>query len=176
MNVDFNDSLRGLLDRDTFLRIVSRLRGGIVEKCRHFATIVIDIDCVDRVSERIGADCSDFLTRLVTDRLRELLPSQAIAGRLRPEALAVMSLQDIDRAVAEALCARLHHALRGKIDLGGHEVFLSASIGVAFTGPRTEPLKALQHAERAVERVKANGGDATFFYRQHQPLIWRQSA
>jgi diguanylate cyclase (GGDEF)-like protein len=174
MTIDIHDSLRGLLDRESFLRVVSRLNG-LHDRFERYAVIVIDLDGVERVIDRFGSDSADYLVRLVTTRTQELLPSQGLLGRLNTDTIALIAF-DEDEDSVEELCARLQHALRGSIELDDTQVFVSASIGVAFSDIGIRPLKALQHAERAVERVKANGGDATFFYRHHLPFQWRQSA
>ena len=62
----------------------------------------------------------------------------------------------------ETLSARMHDRVREAVEVGNTEIHVTISIGIAYTGIHARPLEALQQAEQAVQRVKANGGDATF--------------
>jgi GGDEF domain-containing protein len=170
MTVDFSEALTGLLGRDAFLRLLLHVRSPRTDCGDGFAVLVVDLDGVERLAARLGPDRYETLLAQLSWRLRSALPPDNLATLLRPHAFGLIAFSEASEAAADALAARLHQAIRAPFQVDRLDVFVSASIGVAFSSMRTLPLLAMQHAERAVERVKANGGDATFFYQEHLPL------
>ena len=161
MTPRYSDCLRGLMDAASFLRILSVFGSGAAptDRC---AAIVIDVDQAEALNARLHDSSGDSLMRLLIGRANAALPLQAIAGRIRPHAIALLMFSNISDEEAETVCTAVHDAVRSPLTGGGEQVTLSVSIGVAFTGPRTSAITALQYAEQGVQRVKANGGDATF--------------
>lgn len=163
------ESLRAMMSRDAFLRVLYHFGFGYwtVDPDR-FAVFIIDVDNVDKMNSVLGDGTGDQFLDVVAGRIRAILPGESLVSRTRPTALSVVAFNESSESSAEELCTRLHEAIRGPMTLRGSEVHLSASIGVAFADREARPLVAMQCAERAVERVKANGGDATFFHRNDQ--------
>jgi predicted signal transduction protein with EAL and GGDEF domain len=60
-------------------------------------------------------------------------------------------------AEATQVADRLQEALRAPIDVGGREVYTSASVGIAMTKPGTTPAEVLRDADTAMYRAKALG-------------------
>ena len=166
MTYRFSDCLRGLMDAGSFLRMLSVFGSGAKpdDRC---AAIVIDIDRAHDVNARLGDPSGDALMRLVLGRCDAALPLQALAGRLRDNAIALLLFSDVTDEEVETVCTALHDALRAPLTVFGEPLSLSASIGAAFTGSRCSSVAALQHADLAVQRVRCNGGDATFIH--HEP-------
>ncbi len=159
-------SLRGFLSRDAFLRVLYHFgfghRRGDPER---FAVFVIDVDGPERLNALLSDGSSDQLVDLIAGRLGDILPPQSLVSRTRPAAVCVVGFETSSDDDASDFCTRLHETIRRPMTVCGREVHLSVSVGVAFAGRHAPPLEALQCAERAVERVKVNGGDATFFHK-----------
>lgn len=164
-----NDSLRGLLDSGTFLRMLSVFGNGAAptDRC---AAIVIDVDAAETLNERLGDRSGDSLIRHVLHRCDGALPLQALAARIRPSAIALFLFSRITDEEVDTVCSAIHDALRASFDRDRDPIVLSASIGTAFTSAKVSAIQALQYAELAVQRVKSNGGDATFTRRSSAAL------
>jgi len=165
MTVRYSDCLRGLMDNASFLRILSVFGAGAAptDRC---AAIVIDIDRAESINAQLGDPTGDELMRMVLKRCDAALPLQALAGRLRPNAIGLLMFSQISDEEVDTVCTAVHDALRATTAGHGEEISLGASIGAAFTNMRCPAIRALQHAEHAAQRVRANGGDATFMARQ----------
>ena len=169
MTYRYSDCLRGLMDSSAFLRMLTVFGSGAkpTDRC---AAIIIDIDRAEDVNARLGDSSGDALIRLVLGRCEAALPLQALAARLRTNAIALLLFSDVTDEEVDVVCTAVHDALRSPMTVVGETMSLGASIGAAFTGPRISSIAALQYAELAVQRVKSNGGDATFVHHDRNSL------
>lgn len=164
MNYRYSDNLRGLLDRDAFVRLLN-VFGSDARSAERFTAVVIEIDQPSRANQRLHDSTGDTLMRMVLGRTQAVLPTECLAARVRQNAIALLLFAPIGDEAVDALCTDLHEAIRTPLTGGGSQIYLSASVGVAFTAPKIGPVAAMQLAECALERVLANGGDATFVHR-----------
>lgn len=157
------------MDSGAFLRMLSVFGSGArpTDRC---AAIIIDIDRAEDMNSRLDDASGDSLMRLVLGRCDAALPMQALAGRLRKNAIALLMFSDISEEDVDVVCTAVHDALRAPMTVFGEPVSLGASVGAAFTGPSCSAIAALQYADLAVQRVKSNGGDATFVHRGRASL------
>jgi GGDEF domain-containing protein len=163
-----SDSARGLLSRDGFLRLLYHLgTGREPDGQERIAVYVVDVDNVEKMNAILGDTTGHQLLDLVIGRIHDLIPAESLVTRIRATTLGILAFGDPDEAVAEALCGALHEAIRRPMTVCGVEIHLCASIGVSLANGGVTPLQAMVFAERAVERVRVNGGDATFFHRDH---------
>jgi GGDEF domain-containing protein len=161
MTYRYSDCLRGLMDSGAFLRMLSVFGSGAkpTDRC---AAVVIDIDRAADLNARLNDPTGDALIRLVLGRCEGALPLQALAGRLRSNAIALLLFSDVSDDEVDVVCTAVHDALRMPMTGRGDQISLGASIGAAFTGPNCSAIAALQYADLAAQHVRANGGDATF--------------
>ena len=151
------DAMRGLLDRNSFLRLLARFT-----TTDPYAVFIIEVDNMPYICARRGEAYGTELICKVAQRLNDTLPDNGLAALIRPNAVAVMAFDEMHDEDVEALSARMHDRLREAVEVSNTEIHVTISIGVAFTSRSARPLEALQQAEVAVQRVKVNGGDATF--------------
>jgi GGDEF domain-containing protein len=164
MTYRYSDHLRGLLDRDAFIRMLSVFSSG-ASSAERMVALIVEIDQPSRANHRLGDPSGDTLMRLVLGRTQSVLPTECLAARIRQNAVALLLFVPISEEAVEALCTDLHASIRTPLTGGGCQIYLSASVGVAFTAPKVSPVAAMQLAEGALDRVIANGGDATFVHR-----------
>jgi diguanylate cyclase (GGDEF)-like protein/PAS domain S-box-containing protein len=125
---------------------------------RHIAVLFVDLDDFKLVNDSLGHEFGDRLLVAVTDRLAQVIRSQDVIGRLGGDEFAVL-LRNI-ATVAEALgvAERITTSLAEPFWLGGHEVFASASIGVAISDGATERgSDLLKQADQAMYVAKERG-------------------
>ena len=135
------------------------------------ATFIVDLDHLQNIAQRFGKDAGEELAWFAAWRITEAIGADGLARNLGRGRYKVSLVRRFDEASVYRLTARVHEALRAGFVVRGNEVFISASIGIAMGSGATDALE--QDAERAVRRVKANGGDATFLVRtavQRLPL------
>jgi diguanylate cyclase (GGDEF)-like protein len=149
--------MRGLLDRNSFLRLLARFT-----TTDAYAVFIIEVDNMPYICARRGESYGHELICKVAQRLHGTLPDNGLASLIRQNAVAVLAFDEMTDEDVEVLSARMHQQLREAIEVGNTDIHVTVSIGIAYTGLNARPLEALQQAEVAVQRVKANGGDATY--------------
>ena len=169
MTYRYSDFLRGLLDRDAFIRMLNVMGSGDAHHER-FTALIVEIDQPSRANQRLHDPTGDTLMRLVLGRTQSALPLECLAARIRGNAIALLLFAPTTDEAIDKLCTELHEAIRTPLTGTGSQIYLSASIGVAFTAATVTPVAAMQYAEGALERVLANGGDATFVHRPDSSL------
>lgn len=124
------------------------------------AFVLLGLDRFAHVNSSLGHRIGDELLRTVGQRLRETIRAVDILGRWGGDQFGLI-LADIDRpSKIEEIAARLRAALRAPIRVLGHQLFLTASIGIALgQGPDNDVERMIHHAETALDLAKQAGRD-----------------
>jgi diguanylate cyclase (GGDEF)-like protein len=155
----FHDGLTGLANRALF---IDHLKLALGRAERHeayrFAVLFLDLDRFKSVNDSLGHTVGDQLLVAIARRLETIVRPGDTVSRLGGDEFTVLldDLKDADEA--EAVAERLQRELAMPFNLGGHEVFVTVSIGVAVSGdgyPRPEDI--LQDADTAMYRAKRLG-------------------
>lgn len=129
------------------------------------ALLFIDLDAFKTINDSLGHSVGDRLLCEVAQRLRDCVrDTDTICRRGGDEFLAVLA--DLSEADATApMLAKLMERLPEPMDIGGHELHTSASVGVAVypdDGRDFETL--LKKAETAMYRAKEAGRQTYRFF------------
>jgi len=168
----FHDSLTGLANRALFTDrvqhalVIGRLAG------REAAVLFVDLDDFKTVNDTLGHSVGDQLLRAVGVRLCDALSPRHTVARIGGDEFAIL-VEEAERAAAAADTAeRLITALQSPFDVGGREIFVTASIGIS-AGDNAEEL--LRSADVAMYRAKTRGGAQYVVYapRMDQDVVGR---
>lgn len=137
----------------------------LVKRQRHPLCLMwLDLDNFKDINDAIGHGMGDLLLREVAQRLRGQLRDQDVLARQSGDDFTLV-LPGMDQDAAAAAAADLLSVLQLPIDVAGHELLVSGSIGVAMYPNDGETLDALQMcAESAMYRVKQDGRNGFRFY------------
>jgi diguanylate cyclase (GGDEF)-like protein len=154
----FHDSLTGLASRALFM---DRLEHALVRAARdrgRLAVLFVDLDRFKNVNDSLGHGAGDALLVGVAERLRSCLRRGDTAARFGGDEFAVL-LGDVGRTgQAVTVAERLIDTLRAPFTLHGTEVFVGASVGVAFnTEPGLAAETLVQNADLAMYAAKKHG-------------------
>ena len=155
----FHDALTGLPNRALFM---DRLGHAVERVKRHedslFAVLFIDLDRFKVVNDSLGHMSGDQLLIRVVQRLKHCLRAGDTVARLGGDEFTIL-LEDIkDISEATAIAQRIQAALTSPFSLSGHEVFITASIGIVLSTTGYERLEdILRDADTAMYRAKAQG-------------------
>ena len=155
----FHDALTGLPNRAMF---IDRLKIAIARFARRgdrqFAVFFIDLDRFKLVNDSLGHLNGDNLLVETARRLEAVLRSCDIVARLGGDEFMVM-IEDLhDPNDAFLLAQQIQEALRQPFEIGGHELFVSASIGIALSGTGYAlPEAMMRDADIAMYRAKSAG-------------------
>jgi diguanylate cyclase (GGDEF)-like protein/PAS domain S-box-containing protein len=154
-----HDELTGLANRALFM---DRLRHSMARSRREpellTAVLFLDLDRFKIVNDSLGHLVGDELLIQISASLAAALrPSDTIA-RVGGDEFAILVEGGRDVSDAVRVAERIHDRLTTAINLGGHEVFVTASIGIAVHTPEYErPEDLLRDADTAMYRAKSSG-------------------
>ena len=171
-----HDALTGLPNRALFL---GRLKIAVERMKRHphqgSAVLFIDIDDFKVVNDCYGHAIGDVLVKEVSNRLRTCMRSDGTIARMGGDEFTVLVEDVIDPNDAIRVAQRIESAFERPFLLEGHEVFKSASIGIALATPETSAETVLQNADIAMYRAKDHGKACTelFDRTMHEQVMSR---
>jgi diguanylate cyclase (GGDEF)-like protein/PAS domain S-box-containing protein len=155
----FHDALTGLPNRALFM---DRLNHVSLTSRRHpasrYAVLFLDIDRFKIVNDSMGHTIGDLMLVEVAKRLSMCLRPADTVARLGGDEFAVL-LENITRVDdATDVAKRIQIELTHPIYIEGHELFTSASTGIALSGnPDGIPEHLLRDADIAMYQAKAKG-------------------
>ena len=160
----FNDSLTGLPNRAFFrqhLEIELRQaahRGGCL------ALLSLDLDNFKAINDTLGHPVGDALLSEVSARLR-LAAGDALVARLGGDEFTLVLSLEAGQDGAERMAQRLIEAVAKPLEIGGHDLAVAASIGIAVSPIDGEDADTLlKNADLALYRAKDEGkGGYRFF-------------
>jgi diguanylate cyclase (GGDEF)-like protein/PAS domain S-box-containing protein len=156
------DSLTGLPNRALFS---DRLSHALERRERDQATAIyfLDLDRFKRINDSLGHSAGDDVLREVAERLQRALRPDDTVARFGGDEFTVLceSVGGVLEAVAVA--DRLQRELSAPLRVGGAELRLSASIGVALAeaGDEVDGVRLIEDADAAMYRAKERGGERT---------------
>jgi diguanylate cyclase (GGDEF)-like protein len=149
-----------LLFQETLERALSRRLAG-----HHVAVLCLDLDQFKTVNDTLGHPVGDQLLQSVARRLKHCIDDHDLVARLGGDEFAVILANATSRAEVGALASRIIHALAETVDLGGHRVLTSASIGIALSpNDGDTPTDLLKNADLALYAAKAGGRNRYGFF------------
>jgi diguanylate cyclase (GGDEF)-like protein len=169
-----HDALTGLPNRRSLEQYMRRWTEG--SSARLGAVFLLDLDCFKRVNDTFGHTAGDELICEVGRRLTEALrignshgddrrPLEPFLGRLGGDEFVFIDPQIENQTSALSLADSMLVALGDGFDLRGHQISVTASIGVALlsdVGPNIE--KLIQSADAALYDAKAHDRNNARFY------------
>jgi diguanylate cyclase (GGDEF)-like protein/PAS domain S-box-containing protein len=152
-----HDPLTGLPNRtlltDRMLLAKARLRRG-----GSLALLFCDLDHFKAVNDNFGHDAGDQLLTEAADRLRSILRPSDTVSRFGGDEFALLC-EGVESGTAERIASRIAEVLRPPFVIDGHEVSLSASIGIVLTSdPEVDPDQLMSDADLAMYAAKQGGG------------------
>ncbi|MGW6129923.1 EAL domain-containing protein [Cellulomonas sp. NPDC055163] len=159
------DHLTGLPNRRLFLE---RLTAAVEQHRRdpgsRFAVLFFDLDGFKLVNDSLGHLMGDQLLLAVAERLRTQVRAVDTAARFGGDEFAVL-LSEPEPDELLAIAQRIQERISAPVELAGHEVEVTASVGVATSsGEYTDPEDVLRDADIAMYDAKGSErGSASVF-------------
>ncbi|MFT7014593.1 MAG: diguanylate cyclase (GGDEF)-like protein [Pseudohongiellaceae bacterium] len=151
------DPLTRLTNRQSFEEMaqaaIERTRSG-----HSTAVLLWNLDHFDYLNESLGHQIGDQLLKAIAQRLTNCLPTNASLARMGGDEFAML-LPKLENpqaiiTIAHALLA----VFKGSFLVGGHEIYVSASAGIATSpesGNRVDTV--LRNADKALKKAKRAG-------------------
>jgi diguanylate cyclase (GGDEF)-like protein len=120
--------------------------------------LLLDLDGFKDVNDRLGHAIGDDLLVAVGVRLREFVGAGEVLARPGGDEFAAL-LPGLSAAVVTARAERVLAALRQPVEVKGHSLHVTASIGIRSLEPDSTAAQALGDADLALYAAKAAGKD-----------------
>jgi len=131
---------------------------GRVERGEQLAVLYLDLDLFKNVNDSLGHPTGDELLCAVADRLRGCVGEQDTISRVGGDEFSVIQTGITAATDAEHLARRIAEAIRAPYDLGGQQIMIDASIGIALApADGAEADELLKNADMALYGAKADG-------------------
>jgi diguanylate cyclase (GGDEF)-like protein len=127
--------------------------------------LMLDLDQFKTVNDTLGHSAGDQLLVVAAKRLASCVRSYDTVARLGGDEFAVV-LSDVRRPLdAATVASKVVEVMAAPFRLGEHEIFISASIGIAICpNDADDPDTLLRHADIALFEAKAKGRANFQFY------------
>ena len=185
----YQDGLTGLPNRRLLNEHLEKVLARARRKSTEFAVLFIDVDNFKLINDTVGHHAADQVLRQLADTLNVLIRSDDVLGlytdgeidlaatitiepivdsvlsRLGGDEFIILLPDTRDRFAAGAVARRVLKHLEQPIRVDGHEVFVTASIGIATfpeDGLSTEIL--IRNADTAMYHAKQQGKAAFQYY------------
>jgi diguanylate cyclase (GGDEF)-like protein len=153
----FHDSLTGLANQALFR---NRVEHALTRADRHgtsLAVLFLDLDNFKTANDSLGHRAGDEVLVAVAGRLEGCLRGTDTAARLGGDEFAVL-MEDVDgESDALEVARRMIGALDEPLTAAGREVFVGASVGIAFGSAGTGADQLLRSADLAMYTAKRRG-------------------
>jgi diguanylate cyclase (GGDEF)-like protein len=171
----YYDSLTGLPNRYFFRELLKRSIEYANRYKHSYAVALIDLDDFNRINDTLGHDVGDELLKIVSSRLLKTLRTSDYVARIydEEEPIARMGgdefivlLQELNNVVnASTVARRILNELSQAYELGGREIFVTASIGIAVYPDNGKDVENLiKNADVALYHVKKRGKNKFQFF------------
>ncbi len=156
----FYDALTGLPNRRLLQINFARCFGGHGSRIKgsRGAVLFLDLDRFKQVNDTLGHSVGDKLLIQVGQRISTVLPAGDTLARIGGDEFIVVVETTEDSEQAEKIGDRLLAAFNQPFHVGGNEMLLSASVGIALYPEHGADLPCLQEAaDHAMYEAKARG-------------------
>lgn len=152
------DVLTGLPNRSLLRRRIQDSLDRARRLSTGVAVLLIDLDRFKVINDSVGHARGDELLQQVTERLKEQVRPGDTLGRFGGDEFVVVCNRVPNESAACAAAERFLDALAEPFRLDGGEIFVTASVGIAFTSGEIGDAEALtRNADVAMYRAKDQG-------------------
>lgn len=159
------DELSGLANRALFRLRLHEAGQRVRVSGRSLALLHIDLDRFKLLNESLGHELADQLIKKIAQRIANAVPEADTVARLSGDEFAVLFDGYSNLSSLVRVTTRLLDKLRVPQRLDGHEVVISASVGISVLADASfDGNTLISQADMAKQHAKHLGGDNFQFY------------
>jgi diguanylate cyclase (GGDEF)-like protein len=159
------DPLTTLANRRAFLERLTMAFAASGRSASPLALLFIDLDDFKDVNDTLGHAIGDALLRQVVQRLRNTIRPTDLVARFGGDEFAILQADASDPIAASTLATRVGTCLAAPFEIEGHEVRITASIGISlYSADVAGPDAMMMQADLALYRAKGDGRNCFRFH------------
>ena len=163
------DALTKIPNRMQFHHLLQQTIARALRAGQVVAVLYLDMDRFKEVNDTFGHGAGDRTLEVLAERLTRSLPKETVVGRLAGDEFALfvdgLSADADNRGPIAQLAKSLLTEICRPFQLNQQEVFLTASVGIAFCPRDAENvIDLIRNADAAMYYSKQNGGNTFAFY------------
>ncbi len=148
------------LFNETLNRALHRQKEGITS-----AVLSLDLDHFKSVNDTLGHPVGDKLLQIVSRRIENCLIKRDMVSRLGGDEFAILLLRATDNEAVEATAEKILRAISAPVEIDGHQILPSASIGVVIVPTQGSDVDMLmKHVDLALYSAKSDGRNRVAFF------------
>ena len=161
----YYDALTGLPNRTLFQKTLKKTLAQALDGGWQVALICIDLDLFKNVNDTLGHAIGDELLREFAARLLQCVRTGDTVGRMGGDEFAIVLLMPEGKDAAVFAAHKIRDALRDRFELSGHQVTLTASIGITLhPDDASDSETLLRFGDTAMYQAKQAGRDTFRFF------------
>ena len=163
------DALTKIPNRMQFQHLLQRAIARARRASEPICLFYIDIDLFKEINDTFGHLAGDTALEIVAERLTAALPDKSVIGRLAGDEFAVFlkgfGPGGAGTAATDKLAKSLLDRLADPFFVQGHEVFMTASLGIAYyPDDAANVIDLIRNADAALYSAKKAGGNIFSVY------------
>jgi diguanylate cyclase (GGDEF)-like protein len=160
-----HDTLTGLPNRLLFNEMLSKTLPNATRNGESLAVIFLDLDRFKVINDTLGHTLGDKLLQNVAQRLKDSLRSGDTVARWGGDEFTILLPRTSNIEEVTQVAQRILQTLEDVFLLQGHELYISASLGIALLDANSADAETLiQHADAALYYAKDKGRNNYQFY------------
>ncbi len=161
----YHDMLTDLPNRALFMDRIEHAMQRRRMSGQRLALLFLDLDRFKNINDTLGHDAGDRLLQTVARRITQCVREGDTVARFGGDEFAVL-LEDVATTdVASQIASKFNEAIGKVIEVDGHELFVTASIGISFFPDDADTAGILlKNADAAMYRAKDMGRNTYQFY------------
>jgi diguanylate cyclase (GGDEF)-like protein/PAS domain S-box-containing protein len=160
-----HDPLTGLPNRTLFYETLQRTLALARDIGSLVAVLFIDLDNFKNVNDTLGHAIGDELLLQFSNRLIQCVRVRDTVGRLGGDEFALILIMQDGQQGAVVIAKKIREVLRAPFLLLGHEVNVTASIGITIhPDDSSDPDTLIKYADTAMYQAKQAGRDTYRFF------------
>lgn len=159
------DPLTRLPNRNQFANHLKQELSKISAEVATLAVMFINLDRFKTINDTLGHGTGDQILKLIAHRLRNCINSKDLLSRLGGDEF-LIGIKRRNIGEITQLADNILLAMTEPVVFGGHELGLTASIGISLANRHnaTDDLSMIRYSDIAMHRAKARGGNCHQFY------------
>ena len=163
------DALTKIPNRMQFQHLLQRTIARARRAGKSLCLLYIDVDKFKDINDTFGHLAGDKTLETVANRLTSALPRNSVVGRLAGDEFAVivdnLETGETMRPTVDKLARTVLDRLADPFFVQGNEVFMTASMGIAFyPSDARNVIDLIRNADAALYHAKKNGGNVFSYY------------